>query len=81
MQEEHLENTLSSLLPAQPPSPASPSQTAGEEGSTEGKGQTDRQTDSTVLLGMGFLGYCLLKHNETTREAHSVKTPLNQIAQ
>lgn len=50
MQEEHLENTLSSLLPAQPPSPASPSQTAGEEGSTEEKGQTD----STVLLGMGF---------------------------
>lgn len=40
----------------------------------EGKGQTGPPGDE-------ILGYYLLKHNETTREAHSVKTPLNQIAQ
>lgn len=82
MQEEHLENTLSSLLhpalsviPAQPPSPASLPQTAGEEGSMEGRGQTAWSSWDILL------GYCLLKHNQATREAHSVTTPLNQKAQ
>lgn len=45
----------------------------------EGKGREG--TDSTVLLGMGFLDIAFLKHNEATRETRSAKTPLNQIAQ
>lgn len=45
----------------------------------EGKGREG--TDSTVLLGMGFLDIAFLKRNEATRETRSVKTPLNQIAQ